>query len=538
MKITTSVLIALLSLQAAGADIRDATFNATTQAGVVTYDQGQRAIEQTYKIADLTADKLKAFFSKSSEFTVDLSGDIADAIVKLAKLAPPVFKLTADGFALVFEASGNTTQAGLDVSRKLVILLEPTTESTKKILENLVEISKEGTTQATELTDAILKKLAEMLEKPLELSTDASSEVSDLIFELLDASSEGSTEASRIVEKIINKLAKILNKSLEVSSNASTDALNFTGRILEKPLELSTQATDKSLEISSEVLDKLLEISSQSTEASAELVTKIIKKLIPILEKALEASSDASVDTTRLIIKIVDAIMEVLDKPIDMTIKGTNYSEKVLSNISRVLERVLDKSLDVSLDATSDASDLVDKLITKILDLLDKPMELSTEGTRISIRTLNKLLNELSEVLSDSTELSSDVVIKLLKLMDHVSENSVQLSINIIGEKNIQAAGDLSRGATKLSLDTTEAIFYFITKNVTALSNIFDSNRKEREQLEEIYEREDELGKAGIRDLIRSEIRKEIKNGEVLDQLLTDEFVDTYIKVRLAVGEE
>ena len=50
----------------------------------------------------------------------------------------------------------------------------------------------------------------------------------------------------------------------------------------------------------------------------------------------------------------------------------------------------------------------------------------------------------------------------------------------------------------------------------------FDFDRKEREQIERIYERNDLAGKEGVRDLIRGFIAEDVEQGESMNLLLTD----------------
>lgn len=345
-------LIALMSTQAFSADLRDASFKASSKVSNFTLDKGKSSINETLKVADITAEKMKGLLSKNLASTANVSKTLGKAIVDVSEFSKPVFKITGEGLAIVFKASGEAADQTLDASKKLVLLLDPASKVTGNALEYIFEKLLDG--------------------------SEVSSKVSTKI---LDPLSEGTTQAS----DVSTKLLKIIAKALE-------------------PL-------------------------SKETEISSDVTKKILVVIAEALEKPLDATSDA------------------------------------IAKISKIL-----------LKATENGSESVGKLITK------------------------------------------------------GSETGTKVTDKVIGRKNAIAGLELTGKGISLTSKGIGSIFYLITKGVTGITEIFEMNK---EEIQKAVERNDQETLAGLKEYIRAEINSSIDNGDVINQLLTDEDLDAYIELRL-----
>jgi len=227
--------IALLSTQAFSADLRDASFKGSSKASDYVMGTAASSIEKTMKIADLTAVKLEALISKGMESTGKASAQSAKAIVQLSEVSQPVFKITAEGLALVFKLSGQTAVESLEVSKKLIILMDPSLKvsgkALAKILENLFDASSVSSEVSSKILDQISKqsevssevssKIIEILsknfEKPLEMSSDATIQIMKVL-------SKGSELSSDVSNKVIGK------KNIEAGFELSGQGISLTSK--------------------------------------------------------------------------------------------------------------------------------------------------------------------------------------------------------------------------------------------------------------------------------------------------------------------
>lgn len=232
--------IALMSTQAYSADLRDASLKGSSKTSEFAMKKGASSLDNTMKIADLTAGKLEALISKQLESTGKASAQVARAIVQLSDISQPVFKFTGAGLAMAFKVSGQTADQSLDASKKLLLIMDPTLKvsgkALSKILEKLFEgsfnsskvsseiidiISKESQI-SSDVTNKILEFLAETFEKPLELSSDATDKINELL-------TKGSETGSDISTKVIGK--KNIDAGFELSSEGTSLTSKGVGAI-------------------------------------------------------------------------------------------------------------------------------------------------------------------------------------------------------------------------------------------------------------------------------------------------------------------
>ncbi|WP_419172760.1 hypothetical protein [Halobacteriovorax sp.] len=354
-KMTAAVLLTLIALQANAVEMRDASLGASSKVSEALYDAGKSSIDKTVEVADITGEQLEALISKSLQSSYRTSEQIAKQVIKISEVSKPVFRFTADGIAMVFEVSGDATKAGLQASRKIYIFLEPSLEKTGEVLDHILDLAYQGTTEGSELLTNINEFLSRVLEKPIDITSMATEEVAKLL-----------SKATRL-----SRIERIVELALEATTKGSellTDLNEFLSKVLEKPIDISSMATEEALELI-----------AKASEESSELTTFLVGA--------------------------------------DNLEKGTQYTGNGIS--------------------------------------------LTTEG---------------------------------------------------IG-----------------------AAFYLVSQATTGISHLFDFNRKEREQIEQMVERGDVEGLAGLRDLIRNMINENVVNGEDLNALLGDREIDAYIKLKLSV---
>ncbi|MEH0861953.1 hypothetical protein [Halobacteriovorax sp. DPLXC-1] len=354
-KMTAAALLTLIALQANAVEMRDASLGASSKVSEALYDAGKSSIDKTVEVADITGEQLEALISKSLQSSYRTSEQIAKQVIKISEVSKPVFRFTADGIAMVFEVSGDATKAGLQASRKIYIFLEPSLEKTGELLDHILDLAYQGTTEGSELLTNINEFLSRVLEKPIDITSMATEEVAKLL-----------SKATRL-----SRIERIVELALEATTKGSellTDLNEFLSKVLEKPIDISSMATEEALELI-----------AKASEESSELTTFLVGA--------------------------------------DNLEKGTQYTGKGIS----------------------------------------------------------------------------------------------------------------------LTSDGIGAAFYLVSQATTGISHLFDFNRKEREQIEQMVERGDVEGLAGLRDLIRNMINENVVNGEDLNALLGDREIDAYINLKLSV---
>ncbi|AYF43402.1 MULTISPECIES: hypothetical protein [Halobacteriovorax] len=229
-KMTATALLTLIALQANAVEMRDASLGASSKVSEAIYDAGKSATDETVKVADFTGEQLEAFISKNLQSSYRASETIAKQIVKLSEVSKPAFRLTGKGLAMVFEVSGDATKAGLDVSKKIYIFLEPTLEQTGEFLMEIIELAFEGTSEASELITDINRFLSEVFEKPLDITTMTLEEIAKLV----EKASEQSTKVSEFLLGAEN-----LEKGIEYTG----EGISLTSNGIGAAFYLVSQAT-------------------------------------------------------------------------------------------------------------------------------------------------------------------------------------------------------------------------------------------------------------------------------------------------------
>lgn len=297
--------IALMSTQAFSADLRDASFNASSKASKYTMDKGEITLDETIKIADITAEKLKSLLSKSIQSTADASMNIGRAIVKVSEVSRPVFKITADGLAMVFKVSGQTADASLDVSKKLIILLDPSSKATGRVLSDIFEELSKGTeissdvsskilkelSKGTDVTSEVINKILEILgkvfEKPLDLSSDASDKIGELLI-------KGSETGTNVTNKVIGK------ENIEAGFKLTGDGISLTSKGISAAFYVITKGVTgltQLFELHKEEIEKAVERNDQDTLAGLrEIIRAEINKSIEGGEVINQLLSDEDID--------------------------------------------------------------------------------------------------------------------------------------------------------------------------------------------------------------------------------------------------
>lgn len=270
-KMTIATLIALIATQPFAADIRDASLNTSSKASEVILDAGKSSVDATVDIADFSAEKLKAFISKNFASSIEASGKIGEAIVKLSEVSQPVFRLTADGIAMVFEASEATGEQTLKASEKLVVLLDPTLEVSGDIIIELLKNLSKGSELSSDVIEKILVFLGDVLEKPFEL-TDMTL---DQFYKIITKGSESSSEVSKAVlgEDNLDNGLELTGKGISLTSEGIFAALYFVTK--------SVTAISNIFEVNREEIERAVERNDQDTLAGLrEMIRAEIEKNI------------------------------------------------------------------------------------------------------------------------------------------------------------------------------------------------------------------------------------------------------------------
>ncbi|EPZ49288.1 hypothetical protein M902_0373 [Bacteriovorax sp. BAL6_X] len=291
-KTTSTILLTLLSIHAVGADIRDAAFDASSKASEVIYDAGKSTTRQTIKVADFTREKLEALISKGLQSSYRASEKVAKEIVNLSEFSKPAFRLTADGIAMVFEVSGKATKSSLEVSRKIYVYLEPSSDKTEEFLTKIIDLAFEGTSEASELLTDINEFLSRVLEKPLDISTMTTEEIADLlskatrmthIEKLIELALDGTTKGSELLTDLNKFLSKVLEKPIDITGmtleeildlieKASIESSKLTEILIGTDnLEKGTEYTGKGISLTSEGVGAAFYLVSQATSGISHL---------------------------------------------------------------------------------------------------------------------------------------------------------------------------------------------------------------------------------------------------------------------------
>lgn len=286
-KMTALALLTLLSTQAFSAQVRDASLQMSSKASEQILDAGKSSVDATISVADFTADKLKAFISKNFASSIEASGKIGDAIVKISEVSKPVFRLTADGIAMVFDVSANAGEISLKASEKLVVLLDPSLEISSDVLIELLKQLSKGSELSSEITEKILIVLGEVLEKPFEYTDITLEKLSKILTKGSEASSEV-TEFILGAENVKNGL-ELSGRGISLTSEGIFAALYFVTK--------SVSAISDIFEVNREEIEKAVERNDQDTLVGLrELIRSEIEKSVNGGEALNQLLSDNDLD--------------------------------------------------------------------------------------------------------------------------------------------------------------------------------------------------------------------------------------------------
>ncbi len=287
--------------------------------------------------------------------------------------------------------------------------------------------------------------------------------------------------------------------ALQVNASDLRDAsLGASSKVSEAIYDAGKSATDETIEVADFTGEHLKAFISKNLESSYKASEKIAKHIVKL--------SEVSKPAFRL---TADGIAMVFEVSAKGTAKGMEVSKKIYIFLEPTLEQTGDlllEILDFAFDGTSEASDLLSDISEFLSRVLEKPLDL----TQMTVE-------------------------EIVELIAKASEQSTKVSEFLLGAENLEKGIEYTGKGISLTSNGIGAAFYLVSKATTGISQLFDFNRKEREQIEQMIERNDVEGLAGLRELIRYNINENIKNGEDLNALLDDNTIDAYIKLRLTV---
>ncbi|POB13897.1 hypothetical protein [Halobacteriovorax sp. DA5] len=280
------------------------------------------------------------------------------------------------------------------------------------------------------------------------------------------------------------------------------------------------EVRDASLGASSKVSEAIYDAGKSATDKTVEVADFTGEHLKAFISKNLESSYKASEKLAKEIVKLSEVskpafrfTADGLAMVFEISGKGTKQTLKVSKKIYIFLEPTL--------EATG--------------EFLTELLELAFEGTSEASELITDINEFLSRVLEKPIDITKMTLEEIFELIGKASEKSTQASEFLLGAENFEKGIEYSGKGISLTSNGIGAAFYLVSQATTGISQLFDFNRKEREQIEQMVERGDVEGLAGLRDLIRHNINEEIVNGEDLNKLLDDNAIDTYIKLRLTV---
>jgi hypothetical protein len=246
--------IALMSTQAFSSDLRDASFKGTSKSSDFTTKQGESTVDATLKAANFTGEQLNALISKRLASTAKSSASVGRALVQVSEVSKPVFQFTGKGLAMVFELSGKAAMTSLEGSKKLVILLDPSSKVSGRVLEYILDRMSDGSELSSDVSTKILK--------PLSKGTEASSELSSKLIKLFaETFKEPLDSTTNVLERISDLMSKGTTKGSELSTNV-------TG---EKNLEAGSKITGKGISLTSKGIAAIFYFISKGTTGITQL---------------------------------------------------------------------------------------------------------------------------------------------------------------------------------------------------------------------------------------------------------------------------
>lgn len=278
-------------------------------------------------------------------------------------------------------------------------------------------------------------------------------------------------------------------------------------------LSLNTVAADlrdATLQGTSDSVNFTLDKANSSFKATVDAAEVTAEKLKGFISKNFASSIEASGKIGEMVVKITD----ISEPVIDLTNEGLVLVFKASKTSAEKLYILLEPSSDVT------------------SDILVEVLKHASEGSESASELVSKIVEFLSETFQKPLELTEMTVEQLLELVSKASEGSTKIANGVLGEENVENAFELTGKGISVTSQGISAALYFVTKTVSGISRIFDVYR---EEIQQAVEREDKDTLAGVRDMIRAEIEKEVEGGKTLNQIISDEALDVYIEAQLAL---
>lgn len=298
-----------------------------------------------------------------------------------------------------------------------------------------------------------------------------------------------------------------------------------------------------SVEIRDSIFQSSTKVGDLSSDAGAQVIdasNTTAQKIALQLEDFISGTLGSTVDQSGIVSEKVIELSELSGPAFELTkegvamvfkasAKGTDassqVSEKLLINIQPALDvssKGADKVLEVLL------VDLFSNSVSKISEGVTKGSELSSAASDEIIKATQKVIERFQ--LQGTIDASSDVSERLMMALEKALSTASDVSTNVFGEQNLEAGAGLSGKGLTLATDATFAVFHFISGASEGISNLFIVNK---EAIKRAVERDDQETLDSVREHIRASIKEDIEGGETLNQFLTDEELDFYIRLRL-----
>ena len=242
-KMTLAILIAVTTTQVFSAAFRDSTLKGTSVASETIIEHGESTFDQTLTSADLVAEQLNALISKNMVSSFEATGKLGQAIVDLSQFSKPVFRFTADGLAMVFEATKSSGGETLEASKKLIVLLDPTLQFSKEILYDIFK----GMSKGTGYSSDISRLLIELLEEPVNLSTSTFRKIYEILQTPIDFSTMTGRELGQLISKVTKGTSDLTNsivgkQNIDAGANLSSEGVSLTSKGIGAALYFVTEA--------------------------------------------------------------------------------------------------------------------------------------------------------------------------------------------------------------------------------------------------------------------------------------------------------
>lgn len=282
----------------------------------------------------------------------------------------------------------------------------------------------------------------------------------------------------------------------------------------------AVEMRDATLGASSKVSEALYDVGKSVTDETIIVADFTGEQLEAFISKNLKSSYQASEAIARQIVKL----SEVSKPAFRFTAEGL-----------AVVFEVSGKGTKATYEASRKIYILIEPTVEATAEFTSEILELAFEGTSEGSELLSDLTNFLSEVFEKPLDLTTMTLEEIAKLLEKALDATVRASEFTLGADNLDKASEYTGEGISLTSRGIGAAFYLVTQATSGISQLFDFDRKEREQIEQMVERGDMEGLAGLRDLIRHNINENVANGEDLNLLLNDNAIDTYIKLKLTV---